>query len=36
MREVRRMPLDELLWWFDEAGRMLDEDRAARQAAEQR
>ena len=30
------MPLDELLWWFDEAGRMLDEDRAARQAAEQR
>lgn len=30
------MPLDELLWWFEEAGRMLDEDRAARQAAEER
>lgn len=27
------MTLDELLWWFEEAGRMLDEDRAAQKAA---
>jgi hypothetical protein len=33
MTELQQMEMEELAFWFTEAGRMIEEDEAAREAA---